>query len=730
MNGELTFVWSPATTVFSVVIILATAALCIWAWKRSRYSRGIGVLEALRLLLVVCIMLTLSQPEWREEYLPEQRPTVAVLWDQSRSMETQDQITGDDTTMLTRAEVVKPLLDASKWEGLKEMAEVVFEPFSSSSSNPRDATDLNSALKATQERHANLRGVVLISDGDWNMGSPPIRAASRLRSQGVPAFTIAVGSESQLPDIEVVSLDAPTFGVEGKPVRVPFTIDSALPRDYETTVSLRTESGEEILYNVKVPAMGRLQDTITWRPKSTGDITLTLSIPPERNEIDKKNNEQSARISIRSEELKVLVIESFPRWEYRYLRNALERDPGVNVNCLLFHPQLKKTGGGRPGYIEDFPSDAELAAYDVVFVGDVGLAPGQLTDKECDKLQRLVRDQASGLVFLPGFRGNHYSLLGTSLAGMYPVALDPLKRRGVGSQLPGRIELTEAGRKSLLTKLEDDDDSNSRVWEALPGFQWHAAAMRAKAGTETLATHRSSIGPFGRTPLLVTKTYGTGKVLFMGTDSAWRWRQGVEDKYHYRFWGQVARWMAYQRNMSEGQSMRLFHTPDRPKSGDVVSLNANVSSAFGEPLRDGTVVVQVAAPSGMTESIRMLPGEEESWGLFSNSFTPRESGEYILVMSSSETSSTLTTTLPVRGMDLEKPGQPARFDVLQEISTITRGKMLLPTQLDTIIKKIGALPEPEPLERRLRIWCHPLWGGWILLLFGIFWTGRKIAGTI
>jgi hypothetical protein len=81
-------------------------------------------------------------------------------------------------------------------------------------------------------------------------------------------------------------------------------------------------------------------------------------------------------------------------------------------------------------------------------------------------------------------------------------------------------------------------------------------------------------------------------------------------------------------------------------------------------------------------------------------------------------------------MDLEKPGQPARFEVLQEISTITRGKMLLTNQLDTIIKEIGALPEPDPLERRLRIWCHPLWGGWILLLFGIFWTGRKIAGTI
>ena len=65
--------------------------------------------------------------------------------------------------------------------------------------------------------------------------------------------------------------------------------------------------------------------------------------------------------------------------------------------------------------------------------------------------------------------------------------------------------------------------------------------------------------------LIDTRTFGAGKVLFMGTDGAWRWRKGVEDKYHYRFWGQVVRWMAYQRNMAKGETMRLFYTPDQPQ---------------------------------------------------------------------------------------------------------------------------------------------------------------------
>ena len=81
-------------------------------------------------------------------------------------------------------------------------------------------------------------------------------------------------------------------------------------------------------------------------------------------------------MAIKAEALKVLVIESYPRWEYRYLRNALERDPGVELSCLLFHPGLSKRGGG-PGYLQEFPpTSEELAKYDVVFLGDVGVQPG------------------------------------------------------------------------------------------------------------------------------------------------------------------------------------------------------------------------------------------------------------------------------------------------------------------------------------------------------------------
>ncbi len=105
-------------------------------------------------------------------------------------------------------------------------------PGRSPSPRPGHGTDLNDPLARASEKIANLRGIVLASDGDWNEGPPPVQAAARLRMRGVPIFAVPVGSRTRLPDVELLSLDVPTFGVAGKAVRIPFSIDSSLPRDY------------------------------------------------------------------------------------------------------------------------------------------------------------------------------------------------------------------------------------------------------------------------------------------------------------------------------------------------------------------------------------------------------------------------------------------------------------------------------------------------------------------
>ncbi|MHC4879054.1 MAG: hypothetical protein ACYTGL_21590, partial [Planctomycetota bacterium] len=491
-TSTLTFQTTPAATVVSIVVVLIAAVFCWIAWQRAGFIRSTGLLEGLRLLLVISVAVLLNQPEWIEEFRPDEQPTVVVLWDNSGSMTTRDVLNDERPSdpPVTRHDWVQPLLEPDAWKSASERVEVVFEPFASSEGQP-DGTDINTALQSIPEKHLNLRAIVLLSDGDWNEGDSPTTAATKLRMKNVPVFGVGVGSEAALPDIEIVSVDAPTFGVAGKATRIPFTIRSSLPRDYPVTVTLSASDGQREEKQVLIPAMGQLSDALSWQPETTGDFELTLNVPPSDAERIPDNNELTVPIAIRKEALQVLLIESFPRWEYRYFRNALERDPGVEVSCLLFHPSLPGVGGGR-GYLKEFPAGLdELGRYDVVMLGDVGVAEGQLTVEQCRLIKGLVQNQASGLILMPGLRGNQFSLLNSELAELYPVVLDEGQPRGWGSRIPQQFELTEAGRRSLLTRLTEPEADNAKLWEALPGFQWFAPVLRARAGSEVLAIHHT-----------------------------------------------------------------------------------------------------------------------------------------------------------------------------------------------------------------------------------------------
>jgi hypothetical protein len=729
-SQSLVFVWTPTSLVVSILLVVAVAYLAWMAWERSGFRRATGRLEGLRVLIAVAIALTLNQPEWREVFKPDSKPLLAVLVDVSKSMQTRDVFDPAHPAAEpgSRADTARPFADKTAWSGLAQKMDVVIEPFSSAQSPPENGTDVGSALVHAVEQHARLRAVVLVSDGDWNVGDPPAVAAMKLRMRDVPVFAVPEGSESHLPDVELSSFDVPTFAVAGKPLRIPFTIESSLPRDEPATLEMKSSTGEVLTKDVIIPAMGHLQDVITWKPESPGEINLTLTVPKTGEERNLDNNSITTPLSVRQEQLHVLVIESYPRWEYRYLRNALERDPGVQVNTLLFQPDLEKVGAGR-GYLSAFPSDEQLAKYDVIFLGDVGVDSRQLSVEQCATLQKMVRDQATGLVFLPGFHGFESSLQQTALGELIPIVWDDAQPKGYGTSTPGSFALTEAGQDSLLTKLEDTDEANEQVWQNLPGFQWYAPALRAKVGTEVLATHNSESNNFGRIPLIVTRTYGAGKILFMGTDGAWRWRKGVEDLYHYRFWGQVVRWMAYQRNMSQGEKMRLFYSPDRPKAGAVLTLNANVASVSGEPLHDGSVTAQITSPSGKFSRVQLAAGGADDWGLFTGVYTPEEPGQYSVRLSSPDAGASLDTTISVQGSAREKIGQPAKPDVLREIAQLTRGKFMENSSPGAVASAISALPQPELVERRVQLWAHPLWCGLLLLLLGLFWVGRKLTGA-
>ncbi|MCD8534288.1 MAG: hypothetical protein LR011_05640 [Verrucomicrobia bacterium] len=727
--NQLTF----SVTAINIGIACIVCAYFTWILVVNLYRQPSGwsrmALEWLRWLIVMLILSSLFRPEWVEKSQDDKKPVIAVLSDRSRSMTTGDIQSTD--ALISRAQWLTEAINSEVWAPLLQQSNLRFLDFSpvpAASEFSVEGTNLSDPLESILKDHPRLRSVLVLSDGDWNLGDSPELVARKYRSRGVPIFSAVVGRDTPLPDLSIEEVRVPGFGLLGEQVAIGFRIRSTLPRDVNITVTLKSDSDNPQSRSLEVPAFTETQDSFLYFPETEGERTLAISIPVEPEEIASGNNEKEFKFSVRKETLKVLVIDSLPRWEYRYLRNALERDPGVEMSCLLFHPGMGPGAGKH--YLPSFPDTREaLSPYDVIFLGDVGIGDGELSLKDAELIRGLVEQQSSGLVFVPGRRGRLASLIGSPLEELLPVQVDVSKPNGYPLQNENPILLTTQGSGHLLTRFEMLESENARLWENLPGFFWSAPVLKSRPGTEVLGVHGSLRNQWGRLPMLVTKSVGSGHVLFMGTDGAWRWRRGVEDKYHYRLWSQVVRWMAHRRNLSEKEGIRLSFSPENPNAGDRVFLQASILNRAGFPLDDESVKLRLLAPDGSTEQLT-LERVSGGWGVYEGDFISRLPGEHQLTMDIPNQGRKLETGIQIMAPTLEKVGQPARRQVLSSLAETTGGMSASFGELTRLVEALKSVPEPEEELRKTRLWAHPIWGGILLLLLSIYWIGRKLSGLV
>jgi hypothetical protein len=731
MNLSFQISWVSAS--LALLAILVASYLCLVAYRRKPGKMS-ALIESIRWVIVLLLAILLLRPEWVVTTPPTGTPVVPVLTDASGSMSTEDVIVSraGSKQVISRSAFADDLVSGNLSTALTSAGcQLLPMPFSAPADNEESLTDLAAPLQECAESTDRVRAVVLLSDGQHNTDSSPLEAVQLLRKRGVPLIVIPTGSGRALPDLSLDQVHAPGYGIVGEQIRVPFTIKSSLLQDTETTVTLKSEDPEDDTtsqLSIRIPAGGEFSGSILWKLKHEGDNRLHFSLPVHPGELNPQNNEQSFSIAGRQELIHVLVIDSEPRWEYRFIRNALFRDPGVEVNTLLLHPNIESVGQGA-GYLDRFPDDlSQLSKYDVVFLGDVGVGPKGLSTEQAELLRGLVANQAAGLILMPGPRGKLPEFTSTALGDLFPVLLDGAHPMGTRDATPVPLTLTPEGRSSLLTMLADSEQENETVWRGLPGFTWYSPVERAKAGTLVLAVHPTARNAYGRIPLLVTQAYGNGKVLFMGTDAAWKWRRGVEDKYHYRFWSQVARWMSYRRNMSPGSRIKVFATPEQPRLGDTINLTAMASDEQGAPLRDGEVLADITSPKGVTKRIALRP-LDRTWGSYGGSFKMDTAGSWSIstfCRDAQDQAQVLQFSPPASAR--EKTGLPVNRSLLQELATITNGKVIDADSLDSILPVLRALPEPPAMERRLRLWCSPWVLATLIALMAAFWILRKASG--
>ena len=462
------------------------------------------------------------------------------------------------------------------------------------------------------------------------------------------------------------------------------------------------------------------------RPKTTGERTFILEIEPKPRELQVENNRIERVVTVRKEKLKVLLVESEPRYEFRYLKNYLEREETIDLSVVLLSSDPEYSEQDRSA-LPTFPAAKdELFAFDVVIVGDAD--PGFLSHSQMQNLTEFVTDKGGGILFVAGESFNPLAYRGTPLELLLPIELaDARNPTAVGNAINSyRPELTVEGRASPIFRFGDSEAASALIWQDLPELFWYFEAPRKKPAALVLAEHPTATGSEGKLALDLYQFAGAGKAMFHAFDDTWRWRFRAGDRYFGRFWVQAIRFLAGSKLVGQRQA-EIQTDRRRYERGQPIRLRVRFPNPGLAPTA-GSVTVQIErnglSPRKVT--LNQVPGTRN---VFEGALPQAPEGDYDVrllpppILDGPIPTATFRVEAPASEFERVQMNEP---ELRRVAAATTGGKFYTPLTADTLLKDLPK-PSPVPLDTDPPI---PLWNTWpvlalFLTLITLEWVLRK-----
>lgn len=580
-----------------------------------------------------------------------------------------------------------------------------------------------------RKRGQPLAGIVLVTDGVNNSGSPPREAAALARQEGVPLYVYGVGITSPR-DIIVQNLFAPdvTFVRD----ELSATVRVRGQGLNGETAELQLKLGEQVVAKKEITFSSDGEQVVPMKftPQTLGEFDLTAGIEARSDETVKDNNSRTQRLKVIDAKIKVLLVDQSPRWEFRYLQAMLLRDRRVDLKCFLAEgdPGISRTPDTP--YLPAFPARRdELFKFDLIILGDVD--PRVLNAQHQDNLNKFVSDFGGGLLVLAGKRFMPAAYRRSTLDKMLPVEFDPLTLESSQDPIaekPIQLQLTAAGRASAMLRLSDKDEENAQLWAKLPPIYWVAKVSRPKPAAEVLLVDPDPAkeSRFGKMPVVAVQQYGLGQVMFVGTDNTWRWRKNAGDFYYTLIWGQISQRISIQRLL--GVSKRTQLNTDRQNyfTGDRVTIYARLYSGVGfDPVQERTVkgFFGLQSGSGARSEVTLRPVPEQP-AVYRGEFIAPSAGAYgFWVEIDPDTSLEFNVTEPKFEFGETAMNEP----LLKELAASTGGQYFREENLYQLPETISAKSERVQSPLEVELWASPLY---FLLMLGVVtveWILRKMS---
>ena len=750
---QLAPMFSRDVIVAIVVLLLLVLTYGSWMLRRKRIPwRWVTILAVTRLVIVLLFTLCLVQPAISYTRTAEKKPELLVLVDTSRSMSAPSVAGG------SRLAAAKEALSGPLFETLLKRYTLHFFAFDRAASPiaKRDldalhpaglVTDLGASLSSALDYHRQIAGqgappperVLVLSDGIDNGAVDPIDVARR-RSITVDVLPVegrlSTGEDSS---VHVANLQAPRRVLLGSECEFQVTLRRDELESDEININIEAD---DVPIGSRAVHFGDGQEEATirfsHRPDNAGVAKYSFIVPFQGSQADvDPSNSASISVNIVDGSHEVLLFEEGWRWEFRFLRRVLEDDPSFNFTALL------PRGSGfvqfaeplRRSKLVGFPQGArDLQAFDLLVLGNTD--PRRWPRGLGDAIAQAVIEDGKSLMVLAG--PNLSRLLQVpAITTLMPVEL-PI---GAGDPLEGPIDvrpsLDGAASPFFANLLED-----MTAYEALPPLDSVYAPVRKCPGATVLLEASKLANSYGNIIVAAEHTIGRGRVLYLGTDTIWKWQMLPEPKEKQvspaeLFWQQTLRSMMPPQPSAAGASIWIQPERTQYSIGGKVVIQAHLRSeqqADGSETSKDLVQVQavISAPDGEEMPLAFSPDPNNA-DIMQAEFGVSLPGEYVvgasLVIGGKHVAET-KAAVTCRPRATEKTDTPSNVLEMKRIAAVTGGNVVDISDSDTWPARRSSEMLTVVEKRTMDLWQNFLLPVLLCLAFGLDWTLRLLRGFV
>ncbi len=731
-----------------LLLVLAAAALLAWPlWKKRsslepslRGARAV-ILWVLQTGLAALLLLLLWQPAISVAALKPQQNIVAVVVDDSRSMAIKDAGSGLNAGRLDDA---KKVLNDGVLRNLSARFQVRLYRLSSSLSRVDRLDQLNASAPATrigpglnqlaaESATLPIGAVVLLTDGADHSGGIDRDTVAALRAHRLPVSVVGFGKDKLDRDVELENLNVPSKALANSRLEAQVTLRQSGFGGTRATLTMLAGGNIVASREIVLKGSGQQIENLEFNAGAAGVKNLEVKLNSLQGEVNVENNRLTRVMSVDDSKRHILYVEGEPRWEYKFLRRAVEDDQALQVASILRTTQNKlyRQGIASPSDLaQGFPNKPEeLFAYQGLILGSV--ETGFFTTTQQEMIKQFVDRRGGGILFLGGPSSlSDGGYANPPLGELLPVTLP--QRKNTFSRDLVEAELTEAGKQSLICRIDEDAAKSADHWKILPYLANYQDAGTAKAGAVVLA----NVNAAGKKlPLLVTENYGRGRSAVFATGGSWRWKmqQPKEDTSQPVFWRQLLRWLV---TPTPSHVVASTSLPVLSDAGNV-KLRAEVRNANYLPAADAEVKARIVGPDGSAETVSLRPDPLEEGG-YSAEWSAAKPGSYI-----AEISATRAGSKPgdeVLGSDVvtfrREDGVAENFhheqnrELLQRLAEETGGHYYQPQDAERLADSI-AYSEAGITGRETKdLWDMPIVFFGAILLRAAEWLLRRNWGAV